>query len=113
MTPSNPKGTMRTFQDVNGRTWVASVTERPGHDYKGRYHLTMVPESGESDERGIDLLDVRWNTERTARRSLETMSEVELRRRLRQAKGRSQAVWEGPVLEPAAVGPTSNLRDGE
>lgn len=86
---------MRTFQDDRGRTWSASVRERPGPDYKGRFHLFMTPEGddGEADGRGgVALLDIRWNTERTARRTLETMSEVELRRRLRQGLGRSPGV---------------------
>ncbi|MGD2068399.1 MAG: hypothetical protein PVI57_06915 [Gemmatimonadota bacterium] len=78
---------MRTFTDNEGRTWVASVRERPGHDYKGRYHFFMVPR-GADESNGLALLDIRWNTERTARRTLETMSDVELRRRLRQALGR-------------------------
>jgi uncharacterized lipoprotein YmbA len=39
-------------------------------------------------EDGRALLDVRWNAERTALRTLTTMSEVELRRRLASAKGR-------------------------
>lgn len=78
---------MRTFEDQDGRRWTASVRERPGPDYKGRYYFFMVPE-GADDARGVSLGDIRWNSERTARRTLETMSEVELRRRLRQGVGR-------------------------
>ena len=66
---------------------MASVRARPGRDYKGRYYFFVRPESG-GDENGIALLDVRWNSERTAQRTLATMSEVELRRRLGSAKGR-------------------------
>jgi hypothetical protein len=47
----------------------------------------LSPSDGE-DEPDVSLEDVRWNSERAARRSLEMMSEVELRRRLRQALGR-------------------------
>lgn len=79
---------MRTFQDSQGRTWTATVRERPGQDYKGRYHLFLTREESEEDD-GLALLDIRWNTEATARRTLETMSEVELRRRLRQGLGRN------------------------
>ena len=85
---------MRTFQDADGTTWNASVRERPGPDYKGRFYWTLEPEDGGEP---IDLLDIRWNSERTARRTLETMSEVELRRRLRQAVGRTRSPQDGPV----------------
>ena len=37
----------------------------------------------------VSLDDVRWNSERSAARTLETMSVVELRRRLRSARGRA------------------------
>lgn len=80
---------MREFTDRQGRAWVAAVQEREGHDYKGRYHLVLRPADGESDE--VELTDIRWNTERTARRTLETMSLFELRRRLRSAVGRSES----------------------
>lgn len=78
--------TMRTFEDESGRRWVADITERLGPDYKGRFHLVMNQEGvGER----VDLKDVRWNSSRSAQRTLETMSDVELRRRLRQATGRA------------------------
>jgi hypothetical protein len=80
--------TMRTFEDEGGRCWVATVAERSGPDYKGRFHLQMKPESSEET---VALTDVRWNSSRSARRTLETMSVVELRRRLRQARGRARS----------------------
>jgi hypothetical protein len=78
---------MRTFRDEHGVAWVATVRARPGRDYKGRYYFFLRPEAG-PDQDGIALLDVRWNAERTAQRTLATMSEVELRRRLGSARGR-------------------------
>ncbi len=78
---------MRRFQDDDGRHWMASVRERIGSDYKGRFWLVMVPEGG-SPEEGVELMDVRWNTQRTAERTLETMSDQELKRRHRSARGR-------------------------
>lgn len=92
---------MRTFEDVNGTVWVATVRERPGEDYKGRYHLTMRPEDGDGS---VELVDVRWNSERTALRTLRTMSGVELRRRLRSARGRAR---------PAAVSPDHGSPEAE
>ena len=86
---------MRVFQDEHGARWVATVRARPGRDYKGRYYFFVRPETG-GDSEGIALLDVRWNSERTAARTLSTMSEVELRRRLTSARGRG-----GLPVEPA------------
>ena len=76
---------MREFADGAGARWIATVQERPGPDYKGRYFFYLEPQDGGE---GVALVDVRWNSERTAQRTLETMSEVELRRRLRSALGR-------------------------
>lgn len=81
---------MREFTDPQGRGWTASVAEEAGADYKGRFHLVLRPTDGNGEE--VALVDVRWNTERTAQRSLATMSVVELRRRLRSAAGRSTVV---------------------
>lgn len=81
---------MRDFTDTDGRPWTASVREEHGTDYKGRLYLVMtLRDDGEED--AVTLEDIRWNSERTARRTLNTMSEVELRRRLRSARGRSVA----------------------
>lgn len=79
---------MREFEDHEGRRWIATVGARPGLDFKGRYYWVMRPVDGDDSEK-LALSDVRWNTERTARRTLLTMSEVELRRRLRSARGRA------------------------
>ncbi len=84
---------MREFTDANGRAWVASTRKEGGPDYKGRLFMVLAPKDGGRDE-PLELRDVRWNSERTAERTLETMSMVELRRRLRVARGR---VEEGPA----------------
>jgi len=80
---------MRVFTDEEGRSWTAGVRERPGLDFKGRYSFEVRPTEG--GEETIELGDVRWNSEGTARRTLRTMSDVELRRRLRSARGRAPA----------------------
>lgn len=80
---------MREFTDPDGRGWVAQVTEHGGPDYKGRYHLVLGAADGHGED--VPLVDVRWNSERTARRTLDTMSVTELRRRLRSALGRASA----------------------
>lgn len=79
---------MREFSDAEGRPWTASVKEEAGVDYKGRFYLVLTKDTGGE----ISLVDVRWNSERTAQRTLRTMSVVELRRRLRSAVGRGTAV---------------------
>lgn len=80
----------REFQDEQGVTWLAGVRERPGLDFKGRFYFVATPKDGTSrpDGREVWLGDVRWNSEATARRTLRTMSGVELRRRLREARAR-------------------------
>ncbi len=79
---------MREFTDQEGVAWVATVARRHGPDYKGRYHLVFAPKEGGDP---VSLIDVRWNSEETADRTLDTMSLNELRRRLRSAVGRSLA----------------------
>jgi hypothetical protein len=79
---------MREFKDHDGRVWVSDVRETLGPDYKGRYYLVIVPGAGGDP---VSLEDVRWNSERSARRTLESMSVWELNRRLRSALGRASA----------------------
>jgi hypothetical protein len=80
---------MRDFTDSAGAVWHASVQERPGMDYKGRFEFVVWPDGGNPAEDGLPLEEIRWNSETTAERTLRTMSELELRRRLRTALGRS------------------------
>jgi hypothetical protein len=80
---------VREFNDDHGNSWTATVSVRKGLDYKGRYSLVFHP-TGEPEPL-LNLADVRWNSEKTALRTVETMSEVELRRRLRWAVDRSKS----------------------
>ena len=88
---------MRLFSDSDGDAWVATVHSDEGLDFKGRHHLYFHP--ADAEERGVELLDVRWNSTGTAERTLATMSDVELRRRLRSALGRS-ALGGGSEVSP-------------
>jgi hypothetical protein len=81
---------LRDFTDAGGNRWTASVREEQGTDYKGRYYLVLAPSAEPAETVALD--DIRWNSERTARRTLETMSDGELRRRLRSALGRSRSL---------------------
>ena len=79
---------VRQFRDHEGNPWEASVAREEGGDYKGRFYLILESAAG-GDGPPVFLTDVRWNSPRTAERTLATMSEVELRRRLRSARGRA------------------------
>jgi hypothetical protein len=81
---------LRSFDDEDGARWNAGIRRRPGLDYKGRFYFVMQPEAADPSAE-VALEDVRWNSEDAARRALLTMSEVELRRRLRNARGRGPA----------------------
>lgn len=80
---------MRNFTDADGTEWTATTVEETGADYKGRFYLVLTPTAGGAAH---ELRDVRWNRQRTAQRTLETMSVVELRRRLKSAVGRGTPV---------------------
>lgn len=82
---------MRQFVDDRGDHWVASVAEADGGDYKGRFYLVLEAAGQDGGGPAVSLTDVRWNSLKTARRTLGTMSGVELRRRLRSALGRSRS----------------------
>ena len=84
---------MREFPDENGQVWLATIQTEVGVDYKGRHFLYLVPQ-GEEEAGGHGLADIRWNSRQTAARTLSTMSDVELRRRLRSARVRGS---ESPV----------------
>jgi hypothetical protein len=71
---------MRTFLDAAGRAWVASAREESTPRHHGRWYLVFHPEGGPDDL--FAMPEVRWQTAATAERTLRTMSEFELRRRL-------------------------------
>ena len=77
---------MRAFTDREGNDWIATVRSQDGADYKGRHYFVLRRSDGDEE---VELTDVRWNSERTAARTLETASVAELRRRLRSALGRA------------------------
>ena len=78
---------MREFKDEAGSVWLASIRERVGDDYKGRFGFQVEPKDGHEGE-GLSVEEVRWNSPRTAQRTLSTMAEKELRRLLKIARGR-------------------------
>ena len=78
---------MREFRDESGALWEAFVEGQEGDDYKGRFGFRVRSKEGGNGE-AFSLDDVRWNSTKTAERTLNTMAEKELRRRLRIARGR-------------------------
>jgi len=78
---------MREFEDKTGATWVASIEERSGFDYKGRYGFRIGPRGGNVGD-GMLLEEFRWNSPITAERTIATMAEKELLRLLKMALGR-------------------------
>jgi hypothetical protein len=88
---------MRTFRDAAGRAWVASAREEDTPRHHGRWYLVLHPEDEPDAIHAIP--EVRWQTDATAVRTLRTMSDFELRRRLRIVRGRG-----GNVATPLSSG---------
>jgi hypothetical protein len=102
---------MKTFNDDAGREWVATAAEEDSPRHHGRWYMVLRP-AGEPDVELV-LPEVRWQTPYSAERSIRTMSEFELRRRLRMAANRlerpaairdSFGAWQG--AGPGAKGGT-------
>lgn len=77
---------MKHFKDEQGRGWVATALEEDTARHHGRWYLVIRPEDGTDPE--LMLPEVRWQSRHSAERTLATMSEFELRRRLRMAARR-------------------------
>ena len=80
---------MKIFLDTDGRPWVASAREEKTPRHHGRWHLVFHPED-RPDELYV-MPEVRWQTAATAERTLRTMSDFELRRRLDNVRRRTAA----------------------
>lgn len=78
---------MRTFTDPSGQQWVATAHEEDTPRHHGRWYLVFHPAG--QPERADPMYEVRWKTRATAERTIRTMSETELRRRLRTVLDRS------------------------
>lgn len=79
---------MKRFTGEDGREWVAGAREEETPRHHGRWYLVIGPAEG--GEEPLSVPEVRWQTRHTAERTLRTMSEFELRRRLRIARRRRQ-----------------------
>ncbi len=77
---------MRAFVDESDREWVATALEEDTPRHHGRWYLAFHP-AGDA-ERVLAMDEVRWKTRETAERTIRSMSEAELRRRLRTVRAR-------------------------
>lgn len=77
---------MRNFHDEQGREWTATAREEATPRHHGRWHLAFHP-AGEPGQL-IPLPEIRWQTPDSAARTLRTMSEFELLRRLESVRAR-------------------------
>jgi hypothetical protein len=95
---------MKTFTDESGSSWVASAREEDTPRHHTRWYLTFEGPDGSV----FPTPEVRWQTRATAERTLLTMSDFELRRRL-------HIVRERALLErgasPAEGAPPESQRD--
>jgi hypothetical protein len=87
---------MKTFQFDDGTRWVATAERENTERHHGVWYLVFHPEGSTGDR--LPVFEVRWQTSATAERTLVTMSDFELRRRLKSAIARHEA-----GLGPTAV----------
>jgi len=80
---------MREFKDDDGQQWVARALEEATPRHHGKWYLVFQP--ADDPTRSHPLPEIRWQTQATADRTLNTMSEFELRRRLNSALRRHAA----------------------
>ncbi|MGQ0814394.1 MAG: hypothetical protein ACT4O1_07995 [Gemmatimonadota bacterium] len=74
---------MKAFSDDNGQNWVATALEEDTPRHHGTWYLVFHPQSDPA--RVYPVPEIRWQTAPTAARTLTTMSDFELRRRLKSA----------------------------
>jgi len=77
---------MKTFADESGAEWTATAHEEATPRHHGRWYLVFQgPGDGE-----LAMPEVRWQTRETAERTLRTMSDFELRRRMHIVRERAR-----------------------
>ena len=85
---------MKTFRADDGEPWVATAVREHTERHHGVWYL-VFHKQGDFTHR-LPVYEVRWQTSATAERTLRTMSDFELRRRLKSAI----------VRHAAGLGPT-------
>lgn len=74
---------MKRFTDEQGREWVATAAEEKTPRHHGRWYMVFSADGAAGDQ--VPVPEVRWQTAATAARTIRTMSDFELRRRLKSA----------------------------
>lgn len=95
---------MKSFMDEAGVEWTASATEENTPRHHGRWYLLFE----RSDGTVLTMPEVRWQTRATAERTLRTMSDFELRRRVHILLERAHTE---PGASPAQGAPDHPERD--
>lgn len=80
---------MKKFADDSGREWVATAVEEHTPRHHGRWYLVFQISGAGSAP--LPMPEVRWQNAATAERTIQAMSEFELRKRLGIVRGRSGA----------------------
>ena len=75
---------MKVFKDEHGNSWVARASEEETPRHHGTWYLTIHSENDPS--KVYEFQTIRWQTASSAARILETISDFELRRRLKSAQ---------------------------
>jgi hypothetical protein len=75
---------MRTFTDDAGVQWTAEAREEDTPRHHGRWYLVFRSATAE-----VETPEVRWQTRASADRILRTISDFELRRRLKNVLARN------------------------
>jgi hypothetical protein len=88
---------MRSFFDVEGREWVAEAREEDTPRHHGRWYLVF--RSADAND-VLPTPEVRWQTQSSADRILNTMSTLELRRRLKNVRAR----YASPASSQPSIG---------
>lgn len=79
---------MKPFTAEDGREWVATAREEDTPRHHGRWFLVVHPAA--DPDAALAVPEIRWKNRKTAERTLATMSDFELQRRLRIATRRHE-----------------------
>lgn len=72
---------MKTFTAEDGREWVATSHEEDTPRHHGRWYLVLHP--ADTPDRTLAVPEIRWKSRHTAERTIRSMSDFELQRRVR------------------------------
>jgi hypothetical protein len=78
---------MRSFIDEAGQDWIVTAREEETPRHHGRWYLLFHPAADTGQ--ALPMPEVQWQTRETAERTILSLSESELRRRLRVVRART------------------------